>query len=489
MRIRVILGVLGTAILLFSPVFIVPLGVALIYGEPTVFQFTLCAGIAVGLGYCFFAVREKQSLRARDAFLIVTLVYFVISVLASLPLIFVPNIAMSIPDALFEAVSMVTTTGATVLVGLDEMPKSVLMYRQIVCWFGGMGIIVLVVAILPMLGIGGAQLIRAELSSDQNKLSVPLRVRETAETLWKIYVGMTVLCAVGLWLAGMTPFDAIAHSFSTVAIGGFSTHDQSIGYFDSTAIECVMIVFIVIAGCNFMLHYAAIHRPGRHSGRITHFVRTYANDAQVRFYFVALTLTCVLICTKLALDSDYEGNLFREGIFHSVSFLTTAGFTITDLNSWTNMAPVFLLYVSFIGACAGSTGGGFKVFRIVILLKQGMREIQQLLHPGAIFQARMNGKNISDRMVESTIAFVVVYGMCFAVILGTLLFVSSLDLVTAFSAVAACLNNLGPGLGVVATNYHSLADLDKCILIFAMILGRLEIFTLLVLFAPRYWRR
>ena len=193
MRFRVIVGVLGTAILLFSPVFVVPLGVALIYGEPTVFQFTLCTGIAVCLGLGLFAVRERRALRARDAFLIVTLVYFAISALASLPLLLIPNVATSVPDALFEAVSMVTTTGATVLVGLDEMPKSVLMYRQIVCWFGGMGIIVLVVAILPMLGIGGAQLIRAELSSDQNKLSVPLRVRETAETLWKIYVGMTVL--------------------------------------------------------------------------------------------------------------------------------------------------------------------------------------------------------------------------------------------------------------------------------------------------------
>ena len=489
MRFRVILGVLGAAILLFTPVFVVPIGVALIYGESTVFQFMLCTGIAVCLGLGFFALREKQSLRARDAFLIVTLVYFGTSALASLPLILVPHIALSIPDALFEAVSMVTTTGATVLVGLDEMPKSVLIYRQIVCWFGGMGIIVLTVAILPMLGIGGIQLIRAELSSDQNKLSVPLRVRETAETLWKLYVGMTVLCALSLWLAGMTPFDAIAHSFSTVAIGGFSTHDASIGYFDSTAIECVMIAFTVIAGCNFMLHYAAIHRPGRHSGRVSHFIRTYATDAQIRFYFAALILTCALICTKLALDSNYNGNLFREGIFQSVSFLTTAGFTTTDLNSWMNMAPVFLLYVSFIGACAGSTGGGFKVFRIVILLKQGVREIQQLLHPGAIFRARMNGKNISDRMLESTVGFVAVYGLCFAVLLGTLLFVSSLDLITAFSAVAACLNNLGPGLGAVATNYHSLADLDKTILICAMILGRLEIFTLLVLFAPRYWRR
>ena len=489
MRFRVILGVLGTAILLFSPVFVIPLGVALIYGESTTFQFMLCAGIAVGLGLVCFAVRERQALRARDAFLIVTLVYFAISALASLPLLLVPNIATSVPDALFEAVSMVTTTGATVLVGLDEMPKSVLMYRQIVCWFGGMGIIVLVVAILPMLGIGGAQLIRAELSSDQNKLSVPLRVRETAETLWKIYVGMTALCALSLWLAGMTPFDAIAHSFSTVAIGGFSTHDASIGYFNSTAIECVMIVFIVIAGCNFMLHYAALHRPGRHSGRISHFFRTYTRDAQIRFYFAALIFTCTVICIKLALDSDYHGNLLREGIFHSVSFLTTAGFTTADLNAWTSMAPVVLLYVSFIGACAGSTGGGFKVFRIVILFKQGVREIQQLLHPGAIFQARMNGKNISDRMLESTVGFVSVYVLCFAVLLGALMFVSSLDLITAFSAVAACLNNLGPGLGAVATNYHSLADLDKCILIFAMILGRLEIFTLLVLFAPRYWRR
>ena len=489
MRFRVILGVLGTAILLFSPVFLVPLGVALLYGEPTIFQFLLCAGIAVCLGLGLFAVRERHTLRARDAFLIVTLVYFAISALAALPLLLVPNVAISVSDALFEAVSMVTTTGATVLVGLDEMPKSVLMYRQIVCWFGGMGIIVLVVAILPMLGIGGAQLIRAELSSDQNKLSVPLRVRETAKALWKIYVGMTVLCAVSLWLAGMTPFDAIAHSFSTVAIGGFSTHDASIGYFNSTAIECVMIVFIVIAGCNFMLHYAAIHRPGRHTGRVTHFFRTYACDAQIRFYFAALIFTCTLICIKLALDSEYHGNLFREGIFHSVSFLTTAGFTTTDLNAWTSMAPVVLLYVSFIGACAGSTGGGFKVFRIVILFKQGVREIQQLLHPGAIFQARMNGKNISDRMLESTVGFVSVYILCFAVLLGALMFVSSLDLITAFSAVAACLNNLGPGLGAVATNYHSLADLDKCILIFAMILGRLEIFTLLVLFAPRYWRR
>jgi len=486
---RTIIGVLGVAILLFSPVFIVPLILAIVLQDSTIVAFSICSLVAVGLGYAGFRFRGKQNnLRTRDSFLIVSTVYVCLSGLASLPFLLVPNTAPSLADAVFEGASIITTTGATVLVGLDDMPQSLLFYRQFVCWFGGMGIILLTVAILPMLGVGGRQLVKAELPGDAKEVPVQLRVREVALALWKIYLFLTVACAITFWIVGMSPFDAIAHAFSTVSIGGFSTHDANIGYFDSAAIETAIIVFVIISGCNFVLHHVAIHRTGD-IGRIRHFFKTYLKDDEVRFYFLCLLLVCSLICGKLWISSDFDGDVFRDGIFHSVSFMTTTGFSTADFSMWPVMCPVMLLFVSFTGACSGSTGGGFKVFRILILFKQGVREVQQLIQPGAFFYAKLNKQRISERILESTVGFVAMYAAVFIVLLWSLMFVSSLDLDTAFSAVAACLNNLGPGLGQLAHNYQSLGSIEKYILVVAMILGRLEIFTLLVLFAPRYWRR
>lgn len=489
MQPRITLGIIGVAVLLFSPVFVVPLVLAVFIGDTTVDEFSVCAGIAIALGVVCFAVRGKhRSLRNRDAFFIVTVVYLVLAALATLPFILISDIAPTLPDAMFEAASTITTTGATVLTGLDDMPKSLLFYRQLVCWFGGMGIIVLTVAILPMLGVGGMQLVKAEMPGDEHEVPVQLRVRDTAKTLWKIYGALTAVCALALWLAGMTPFDAIAHAFSTISIGGFSTHDANIGYFNNPSVEIIMMIFIVIAGCNFMLHYVALNRQG-HISRIRHLLSTYSRNDEVRFYLVCLVMTCALVCFRLWLSDDFDGNVLREGLFHSISFMTTAGFSTTNLNTWPIMCPVMLLVVSFIGGCSGSTGGGLKVFRVLILFKHGVREIQQLIQPRAIFHARLNQTLINPRTLESVVGFMAVYAMTFIVILGLLMFNSSLDLETAFSAVAACLNNLGPGLGGVATNYQSLGGAEKCILTLAMILGRLEIFTILVLLAPRYWQR
>lgn len=487
---RTIIGVLGVAILLFSPVFIVPLILAIVFQDPTIGAFTISSVVAVGLGYAGYRLRgEQNNLRTRDSFLIVSSVYVCLSGLASLPFLLIPNTAPSLADAVFEAASIVTTTGATVLVGLDDMPRSLLFYRQFVCWFGGMGIILLTVAILPMLGVGGRQLVKAELPGDSKEVPVQLRVREVALALWKIYLFLTVACATTFWIVGMSPFDAIAHAFSTVSIGGFSTHDANIGYFESAAIETAIIVFVILSGCNFVLHHVAINRIGTIGTRIKHFFKTYFKDDEVLFYFLCLAIVCALICGKLWISPEFDGNVLRDGIFHSVSFMTTTGFSTANFSVWPVMCPVMLLFVSFTGACSGSTGGGFKVFRILILFKQGVREIQQLIQPGAFFYAKLNNERISERVLESTVGFVAMYAAVFIILLWSLMFVSSLDLDTAFSAVAACLNNLGPGLGQLAHNYQSLGSIEKYILVVAMILGRLEIFTLLVLFAPRYWRR
>ncbi len=490
MNLRSILGILGGTILLFSPVFLVCLGVALIYTEPTVMQFTLCLVLTVVLGSLLFRFRTDQhTFRPRDSFLVVTLVYVTIALLTTMPFLMIPGVVHSFEDALFEATSMISTTGATVLTGLDELPKSLLFFRQLVCWFGGMGIIVLTVAILPLLGVGGMQLVQAELSGDDKSLNLSLRIQDTARALWWIYGGLTFLCGLVLWWAGMTPFDAISHALSTISIGGFSTHDANIGYFDSVAIEAVIAGFTVIAGLNFMLHFAAVQRPMHDRNRVLHFIGTYAQDAQVRFYLCALFVIAAIICARLLLDPNFAGNAVRDGIFHTISFLSTAGFTTNSPSEWTNMAPPLLIIASFVGACAGSTGGGFKVLRIVILFKQGIREIQQLLQPGALFESRLNHHRISDRMLESTFGFIAMYALTFTVIFAILLLVTSLDLTTAFSAVAACLNNLGPGLGEVAANYQGLQSTEKYFLVLAMILGRLEIFAVLVLFSPRFWRR
>jgi trk system potassium uptake protein TrkH len=384
-------------------------------------------------------------------------------------------------DAMFESVSGLTTTGATVITRIDDLPMSILYYRQQLQWLGGMGIIVLAVAVLPMLGIGGMQLYRAETPGPIKDNKLTPRITETAKALWYIYLGLTVACALAYWVAGMSLFDAVGHAFSTVAIGGFSTHDASIGHFNSPLIDIIAVVFMFLAAINFSLHFLAL----RHRS-----VMGYLRDSEFRFYVLLLSSVIVITVLGLYLTETYDRwqDALVNGLFQAVSIGTTAGFTTAEFYNWPGFIAILLLFSSFVGGCAGSTGGGIKVIRVLLLVKQGMREITRLIHPNAKIPVRLGDKTVSSRVVEAVWGFFALYVASFTVMYLALA-TTGLDLMTAFSAVAACINNLGPGLSDVGAHYADMHDPGKWILCFAMLLGRLEIFTLLVLLTPAFWRR
>jgi trk system potassium uptake protein TrkH len=424
--------------------------------------------------------KHRRELRLRDGFVIVFMFWVALGLSGSVPLLLSSNPDMTVTDAVFESVSGLTTTGATVIEGIDVMPKSILFYRQQLQWLGGMGIIVLAVAILPMLGVGGMQLYRAETPGPMKDNKLTPRITETAKALWYIYLGLTIVCALAYWLAGMTPFDAVSHSFSTVAIGGFSTHDASLGYFDNPLVEAVAVVFMTIAGINFAIHFLAWRSRSP---------RPYLGDTELKTY--VLLLVCVSVVSSLYLFYSEAFPTFasavRYGVFQSVSISTTSGFTTSGYHTWPSFLPVMLLFASFVGGCAGSTGGGLKVIRVVLLYKQGKREIMRLIHPNAQVPIKINGASMPSRVVDAVWGFFATYVAAFSFMLLALLALG-LDQVTAFSAVAASINNLGPGLGSVGANYAGLGDAAKWILSLAMLLGRLEIFTLLVILTPSFWR-
>ena len=448
--------------------------------KPFIIAFMLT--LATGLAAWVPVSRSRRELRLRDGFLVVVLFWSVLGLFGALPFVLYEPLGMSFSDAAFESLSGLTTTGATVITNLDQLPHSILFYRQQLQWLGGMGIIVLAVAILPMLGIGGMQLYRAETPGPMKDSKLTPRITETAKALWYIYLGLTVLCAVAYWLAGMSGFDAISHSFSTVAIGGFSTHDASMGYyFSNPAIEAVAIVFMLLAGMNFALHFL--------SWRSLSF-QPYRRDEEVRMYASVLLVVAIIASGYLYYTQVYDsaGRAALHGVFQAVSIGTTTGFTTANYAAWPGLLPVLLLFTSFIGGCAGSTGGGMKVIRFLLLVKQGMREIKRLVHPNALIPVKMGGKAMPDRVINSVWGFFSAYVAAFSIML-LILMATGLDQVTAFSAVAACMNNLGPGLGEVAAHYGDINDVAKWVLCFAMLLGRLEIFTLLVLLTPTFWRR
>ena len=408
------------------------------------------------------------------------LFWAVLGLFGAFPFMLADDPGLSFVDAVFESLSGLTTTGATVITGIDYLPESILFYRQQLQWLGGMGIIVLAVAILPMLGIGGMQLYRAETPGPVKDSKLTPRITETAKALWYIYLSLTIACALGYWAAGMTPFDAISHSFSTVAIGGFSTHDDSIGYFDSRAIEAICTFFMVISAVNFGLHFYAWRQRS-----ISH----YLQDPEFKFYLSILGGIIVFAASVLILTDTYSApESIRKAVFEVVSIATTTGFATADFAQWPVMLPFLLFVAAFAGGCAGSTGGGMKVIRILLILKQGSREIQRLIHPNAVIPVKLGKKPISDRVLEAVWGFFSVYLIVFVIMLIILLG-TGLDQVTAWSAVGATLNNLGPGLGQVAAHYGNLNEPAKWVLCFAMLLGRLEVFTLLVLFTPAFWKR
>lgn len=484
MHASIIIKILGLLLMLFSALGNVPpLIVSYIYNDGAASAFINSFLIVFAIGFVLWALtaRSRKELGNRDGFLIVTLFWAVLGTAGCLPFIFSEAVQLGVTDAVFESLSGLTTTGATVITGLDELPKSILFYRQQLQWLGGMGIIVLAMALLPMLGIGGMQLYRAESPGPVKDNKLVPRLAETAKALWYIYLTLTIACAAAYWLVGMDLFDAISHSFTTVAIGGFSTHDLSLGYFDSAAVDTVAIIFMFIAGINFALHFTAWQRRT---------IGQYLRDPEFQFYsfiLVSLSLLTVLVLYfSNVYDSPFESVI--KGVFQVVSIATTTGFTTADFSSWPLFLPYMLLYAAIIGACAGSTGGGMKVIRILLIFKQGLREVQRLIHPKAVIPIKLGRNLVPDRVVEAVWGFFAVYVMVFMVMLLALL-ATGLDIITAFSAVGACLNNLGPGLENVATTYGYLPATAKWILCFAMLLGRLEVFTLLVLFTPMFWKR
>jgi trk system potassium uptake protein TrkH len=393
-----------------------------------------------------------------------------------------PSLELAFIDAIFESISGLTTTGATVLSGLDYLDHSILFYRQLLQWLGGMGIVVLAVAILPALGVGGMQLYKTETpgtsSNKDNKLTP--KITETAQALWYIYLGITIICALCYWIAGMSVFDAICHSFSTIAIGGFSTHDLSMGYFQSSTINIIASIFMFIAAVNFSLHFFAWKNT-----KIKH----YFTDPELSFFIIILASISLISVIILTSNQTYPISQSLEyGIFTSISIATTTGFAVDNINAWPNALPFILFFASFAGGCMGSTAGGMKVMRILLLLKQGSKELKALVHPSAIFSIRLRGNIVSKRLMESLSAFIAIYLLTF-VLLMIILLVMNVDMLTAWSTVTACLNNLGPGLGEASLNYFEFTDSVKAVLCAAMLLGRLEIMTVFVLFSRLFWQR
>lgn len=482
MQYKNIIRILGLLVALLSVTMLPPAVVALVYrdGAGVAFLMAFLWCLITGLLAWYPNRNEKNELRAREGFLIVVLFWMVLASFSAIPLLLLEQPHLSITDAFFESFSGLTTTGATILHNIEGLPHAMLYYRQQLQWLGGMGIIVLAVAVLPMLGIGGMQLYRAETPGPVKDSKMTPRIADTAKHLWYIYLLLTISCAVAYWVAGMDAFDAICHSFSTVAIGGFSTHDASMGYFNSPAINLVCVVFLIIAGVNFALHYAVLQSKS---------IKNYFYDPEFKV-FIAIQVVLTLICfTVLMTSGTYQDadKAFDQALFQSVSISTTAGFATTSFADWPTLLPLLLIFSSFIGGCAGSTGGGMKVVRIILLYLQGLRELNKLVHPKAVFSIKLGRKVLPDRVVEAVWGFFSAYAAVFVVCM-LLLLAAGMDDITAFTAVAACLNNLGPGLGEVAANFSSINDFSKWVLIVAMLFGRLEIFTLLVLFTPAFWR-
>ena len=476
--------VLGTMMALFAITFLMPLVSALVFQDGTFDDFAIAAGINIVAGLAIAAAtrRYKRELKARDGFLLVTLAWVLMSLSAAVPLmIALPGISFT--DAYFEAVSGLTTTGSTVITGLDNLPPSINLWRHALHWFGGIGIIVLAVAVLPLLGVGGMALYRAETPGPVKDEKLTPRITETAKALWLTYIGITAIGVVALRSAGMNWFDALCHAFSAMGLGGFSTRDASIGAFDSVAIEVVLIVLMLVATLNVSRHFMALR------GRT---LAPYRNDSEAKVIFLLVGGSVLAIAALLAAHGTYPTFIeaLRHSAFNVVSVASTTGFVSQDFGLWPIFAPVWMLFLSCIICSTGSTGGGIKMFRTLLLARQAQREMKLLVHPSAVIPIRIGGHIVQDRIAYSVLAFIFLYFQTIAVLTFAML-LTGMDLVTAFTSVVASVNNLGPGIGQTgpAGNYQGLTDLQTWICTVAMLLGRLEIFSVLILFTVAFWRK
>jgi len=482
LNLGVIQRILGLLLMLFSVTMLVPAGVSLLYadGQVALFIDAFVILMAAGLLAWLPSRHRRGDLRLRDGFLVVALFWCVIGLAGAVPFFLADEPRMTVTEAVFESVSGFTTTGATVLVGLDALSPSILYYRQQIQWLGGIGIVVLAVALLPLLGVGGMQLLKAETPGPIKDAKLTPRIAGTAKMLWLVYLLLTVAGVLAYWMAGMSLFDAVGHSFAAVSTGGYSTHDASIGFFASPLIESITIVLMVLGGASFTLHFLA----WRHRR-----LGDYGRDPEFRAYLVVLGAT-TLVTAGVLLWNDVHHHpftSFRSALFHAVSVQTSTGFTTENFALWPGALPVLLMFTTFIGGCAGSTAGGMKVIRWLLVLRQGTREVSRLIHPNAEIAVKLGNKAVGPRIVEAVWGFFAVYLVVFALLM-LLLMGTGVEQVTAFSAIATCINNVGPGLGEVASNFKAIDPVGQWICTLAMLLGRLEIFPLLVLVSPGFWR-
>jgi trk system potassium uptake protein len=479
-----VLNVLGLLLMFFSATYVLPIVTSIIYGDGLLLHFFFAAVICLVAGASIYGTtrRHKRELRSRDGFLLVTLTWVFMSLIATVPLLTaLPG--LSFTDAFFETMSGLSTTGATVLTGLDSMAPSLNMWRAALHWYGGMGIIVLAVAVLPLLGVGGMQLYKAETPGAIKNEKLTPRITQTAKALWVVYALITIACIVALRLAGMSWFDAVFHGFSTVALGGFSSYDASIGHFDSPVIELVITCFMLVAALNFSRHFIAWQQKS---------LRTYLGDVEAGAMLRLLAVSVAGVTLFMWAQEVYPDlpTTLRHVAFNVVSIATTTGFATQDYAAWPVFAAMFMVMLSCYTCTTGSTGGGIKMFRTLVLARQAVRELWLLVHPQAVTPVRIRGQLVANHVVFAVLAFVVLY-FGVVVTLTFLLLASGMDFVSAFSAVIASINNMGPGLGTVgpSSNYQSLTDFQTWVCAVAMLLGRLEIFSVLVLLTPTFWRK
>jgi len=478
-----IIHALGLMLVVFSLAYLMPIVASLVYHDNTLQDFIVAMAWTFGIGLLMWLVSRHQrgELSVRHGYLLVASMWLAMPAVATLPLLLVID-GLSFTDAYFETMSGLTTTGATVLSGLEFLPPAINIWRHELNWLGGMGIIVLAVAILPLLGIGGRQLFKAETPGPMKDSALTPRITETARNLWLVYLGITIACILSLRVAGMNWLDAICHAFAAMGLGGFSTYDANVGHFDSPVIEAVLIVFMLIAAMNFATHFIVWRGKS---------LKPYWHDTEGLMTLGITLASCVGIGAFLYWQGTYSSfwTALRHASFNLVSLATDCGFASVDFNLWPIFAPIWMLFLSCVVASSGSTGGGIKMVRTMILFKQAGREFQKLIHPSAVNPMKIGGGVIENTVVFSVLGFIFLYFMSVATLTFVLL-ISGLDFISSFSAVIACINNAGPGLGVVgpASNFGVLSDFQTWVCTVAMLIGRLEIFTVLILFTPQFWR-
>lgn len=482
-----VLRVLGMLVMLFALAMGVPLAVSLHQqdGVWQVYPIAMAAAFISGAAMTFGLRRYRRELLPRHGVMLVSLAWTLLPLVASLPLTLACGLAgrpISFTHAYFEAVSGLTTTGATVFTGLDTLPVSVNVWRTLLQWIGGMGILILAVAVLPMLGVGGSQLFKAEAAGPIRDTKLTPRMTGTAKGLWGVYAAFSIACVLAYWLAGMAPLDALMHMFSTVSLGGMSSHDSSFGYFASPLLEWIAVLFMLLASCNFALYFVAMRRGN---------LRGFMGDPEMRATLGTMVGVGLLVAFMLWLKGMYAPlEALRQGLFHTVSVSSTTGYASSDYLGWPVFAPVLMLMLSGVATSAGSTGGGIKMVRMLILVKQAQRELTRLVHPNAVQPVHLGGRVVGSPMIFSVLAFMLVYAATL-IILSMVLMMTDLDPVTAFSAVMASLHCTGPGLGAVGptSTYAVLTDFQVWVCTLAMVLGRLEILSFLALLTPAFWRR